>query len=151
MCYHTLFQVYTHKLGAIFTILPRKLPPHFCSQGCSGSQIPRFLGRRSNPNEWELECHTGCWTAFNGPAAQDIAPRLISTPTHPPSRVGRGNREIISSGGIVQTQEEESGQRHQLETQTRAARNLIFADNHYPRTPCNAQFSFNMYVSCWYL
>ena len=70
---------------------------------------------------------------------------------HPPTRVGRGNREIISSGGIVQTQEEESGQRHQLETQTRAARNLIFADNHYPHTPCNAQFSFTMYVSFWYL
>ena len=66
---------------------------HFCSQGCSGSQIPRFLGRRSNPNE--LECHTGCWTAFNGPAAQDIAPRLISTPTHPPvwvEEIGRLSR-----------------------------------------------------------
>ena len=31
---------------------------------------------------------------------------------------GRGNTKIISSGRIVQTQEEESSLRHQLETQT---------------------------------
>ena len=70
-----------------------------------------FWPRRSNPNEWELECHTARCSAFNG-AAQDIGG---CSP-----RVGRGNREIISSERIVQTQEEESDLRHQLEVHKHA-------------------------------
>ena len=104
--------------------LPRKLPLFFCSQGGSPSQIPRI------PPPGQI-LTSGSWNVTRRAAllsTEELLLRILagahlssSLSLISPQLMGRGNREIISSGRIVQTQEEESVLRHQLETQTRAA------------------------------
>ena len=69
--YHTPFKVlfvFTPKLGPLHNF---PLPLFSAPTDSLPVKSQGFWPRRSNPNEWELECHTlGC-TAFNG-AAQDI-------------------------------------------------------------------------------
>ena len=129
LCYHNPFKVlfvFKHKLGtqssqfssskeapAIF-LLPRR----FSQSNPKDSPPGQILtsGSRNVTRRAALLSTEELLRILAG-AHLSSSLSLIS-----PQLVGRGNREIISSGRIVQTQEEESALRHQLETQTRAAK-----------------------------
>ena len=122
LCYHNPFKVlfvFKHKLGTQ------------SSQFSSSKEAPAIflLPRRfsqSNPKDSPPGqiLTSGSWNVTRRAALLSTELLRILAGSHLSSilavcgSAGRGNTKIISSGRIVQTQEEESSLRHQLETQT---------------------------------
>ena len=85
---------------------------------------PIFLPPRSLPPRLGQILTSGSWNVTRRAALLSTELLRILAGSHLSSilavcgSAGRGNTKIISSGRIVQTQEEESSLRHQLETQT---------------------------------
>ena len=85
---------------------------------------PIFLLPRSPPPPLGQILTSGSWNVTRRAALLSTELLRILAGSHLSSilavcgSAGRGNTKIISSGRIVQTQEEESSLRHQLETQT---------------------------------